>query len=160
MLSGVNIDSIQPTGRKEVIQMFGFNVAHKRTLMVLAVMLIAALLLAGISVQTALAQIPSLGRFKVLEVFLPPDSPDASPQSAPLEYFSNRCRLEIFSPPVAPPQPDTFCWDYRYAGLCDCETHQYWEYWCHRCCNHPDNCPTGCCDIFCWWVEAGTCSCK
>ncbi len=146
--------------RKEVIQMsIRPEGSSKRTLIVLSMMLMAALLLAGISVQAALAQDPLQGRFRI-EAFLPPDSPDASPQPAPLEYLSERCKLEIFSPPVAPPQPDTYCWDYRAVGFCDCQTHQYWEYWCHRCCNEPDYCPTGCCDIYCWWVEAGTCSCE
>jgi hypothetical protein len=50
---------------------------------------------------------------------------------------------------AAPPQPLTYCWDYIKLTMCDCGTHQYWEYWCHRCCNDPDYCPTGCCDIYC-----------
>lgn len=139
--------------------MFGSNTLHKRTFIVLTVMLVAAFLLAGISVQAALAQDPFQGRFRI-QAFLPPDSPDVSPQSAPLEYLSDRCRLEMFSPPMASPQPGTYCWDYRVLSFCDCQTHQAWEYWCHRCCNDSDYCPTGCCDIDCWWVEAGTCSCE
>ncbi|MEW6233585.1 MAG: hypothetical protein AB1566_14915 [Chloroflexota bacterium] len=63
-----------------------------------------------------------------------------------------------YAAPSTPPQPLTYCWDY-YTGLwmCDTHTHQYWQYWCHRCCNEPDYCPTGCCDIYCWWKEAGQC---
>ncbi len=142
--------------------MFGSEVSQKKALLVLSAMLIVALFLAVISVQAAFAQDPFpflQSQFKI-EVFLPPNSPDVTPQPASSEYFSENFALEVFPPPVAPPQPDTYCWDYRALGFCDCRTHQYWEYWCHRCCNEPDYCPTGCCDIYCWWVEAGTCACK
>jgi len=144
--------------------MFGSNVLYKRTLIVLTGILMAALVLAGISVGTTLAQgpvgyIPGT-RLLVMEAHLPPDSPDAPLQPAPLEYVLEHFKFEVFPEPMISPQPDTYCWDYPKYGMCDCDTHQWWEYWCHRCCNHPDNCPTGCCDMYCWWVEAGTCSCK
>jgi len=63
----------------------------------------------------------------------------------------------VFAAPVSADegevQPLTYCWDYVAYSPCDCITHQYWEYWCHKCCNEPDYCPDGCCDIYCWWVE-------
>lgn len=122
----------------------------------LVAMLVAAFLLAATSVYVA-AQPPSPSeRFVLLEAYLPPEAPDAPPQPAPPEAPPHLRLLEAFSPPEASPQPLTHCWNYLNSAWCDTVTHQRWEYWCHRCCNEPDYCPTGCCDIYCWWVEAGT----
>jgi len=136
---------------------------HKKASIILPAMLVAALLLAGISMQVALAQEP--GGYYILDhrfkgqCYYPTDSPEATPQPMPLEEARKYFKIGAFPTPESPPQPNTQCWDQREVWFCWCETHQYWEYWCHRCCNEPDYCPTGCCDIYCWWVEAGTCSC-
>lgn len=54
-----------------------------------------------------------------------------------------------------PVQPRTHCWWY-FTGVysCDYGTHQYFEYWCYRCCNHPDL-PPGCHDLYCEWRDRG-----
>jgi len=135
---------------------------YRRAIQVLAVMLVASFLLAIASAVTAAQPLPPAeapGRLRVVVRFEPPPEPDATPQPASPEAPPRVHLLAAFSPPAAPPQPLTSCWDYLNSVWCDCVTHQRWEYWCHRCCNHPDYCPTGCCDIYCWWEEAGTCSC-
>ncbi len=132
----------------------------------LVVLLILSAVLAGISVQAALAQNPDggrlyLGRFWVEGGCLPADSPEAPCQPAPPEYLLRNFKIGMF-PELADPgiYPDTYCWDYPAYWACYCPTGQRWELWCHRCCNEPDNCPTGCCDTYCWWVEVGSCSCE
>ncbi len=76
-------------------------------------------------------------------------------------FFLRNFKIGMFPAPADPGvYPDTYCWDYPAYWACYCPTGQRWELWCHRYCNEPDNCPTGCCDISCWWVEVGSCSCE
>lgn len=96
-------------------------------------------------------------RLQLVQAWQPPESPEAEPIPVPPGAPPRLKLLEAFPIPDAPPQPETECWDYLHSVWCDEETHQRWKYWCHRCCNHPDHCPSGCCDIHCWWVEAGDC---
>lgn len=145
--------------------MVGIAAFRKGIMVALVVLLIAAAILAGISVHRALAQGPVGGRLTIGQIWvegcLPPNSPDAPCQPASTEYLLERFKIGMFPEPEdVPSQPDTYCWDYPAYWTCYCPTQQYWELWCHRCCNDPDYCPTGCCDTYCWWVEAGSCSCQ
>ncbi len=135
--------------------------SNKKTIAFLIVILTIGVAFVGISMQTAWAQGQgSLKKFEIKEVYYPSNSPNAAPQPAPLEYFWENVRIEEFPTLAVPPQPNNYCWDEKWYGFCDCINRLYWEYWCQRCCNHPDYCPTGCCTVSCWWTLVGTCSCK
>jgi len=73
---------------------------------------------------------PSPQAWSRLEVYYPSNSPNATPQPAPLEYFWENVRIEEFPTLAVPPQPNTYRWDEKWYGFCDCINRLYWEYWC------------------------------